>query len=105
LERSARISKDLEWFKEQGIAIPEPSPLGSTYATYLTELADSNAPAFLSHYYNIYFAHITGGVAVGNKVTHSSHPIKSPLPLLFDFSVHDIANTLKYTYCSYTFLI
>lgn len=68
LERSASISKDLEWFREQGIAIPEPSTSGSTYAAYLTELAESNAPAFLSHYYNIYFAHITGGVAIGNKI-------------------------------------
>ncbi|KAG2551461.1 hypothetical protein PVAP13_9KG398200 [Panicum virgatum] len=71
LERSARISKDLEWFNEQGIAIPEPSTLGTTYATYLTELAESNAPGFLSHYYNIYFAHITGGVAVGKKQENS----------------------------------
>ncbi|RCV44471.1 hypothetical protein SETIT_9G376100v2 [Setaria italica] len=68
LERSASISKDLEWFREQGVEIPEPSTLGSTYATYLTELAESNAPAFLSHYYNIYFAHVTGGVAIGNKI-------------------------------------
>ncbi|CAD6203929.1 unnamed protein product [Miscanthus lutarioriparius] len=68
LERSASISKDLEWFRKQGIAIPEPSTSGLTYAGYLTELAESNAPAFLSHYYNIYFAHITGGVAIGNKI-------------------------------------
>ncbi|KAL5219529.1 hypothetical protein ABZP36_020213 [Zizania latifolia] len=68
LERSARIAKDLEWFREQGIAIPEPSTSGSTYATYLSELAESNAPAFLSHYYNIYFAHTTGGVAIGDKI-------------------------------------
>lgn len=68
LERSASISKDLEWFRKQGIAIPEPSTSGSTYAAYLTELAESNAPAFLSHYYNIYFAHITGGVTIGNKI-------------------------------------
>nr|AVY91856.1 heme oxygenase 2 [Saccharum hybrid cultivar SP80-3280] len=68
LERSASISKDLEWFRKQGIAIPEPSTSGSTYAAYLTELAERNAPAFLSHYYNIYFAHITGGVAIGNKI-------------------------------------
>ncbi|KAL6593711.1 hypothetical protein ACP70R_048612 [Stipagrostis hirtigluma subsp. patula] len=69
LERSDSIAKDLEWFREQGIAIPEPSTLGTTYAAYLTELAESNAPAFLSHYYNIYFAHITGGVAIGNKIS------------------------------------
>ncbi|TVU46706.1 hypothetical protein EJB05_06257, partial [Eragrostis curvula] len=69
LERSESIAKDLEWFREQGIAIPEPSPSGTTYAAYLTELAESNAPAFLSHYYNIYFAHTTGGVAIGNKIS------------------------------------
>ncbi|XP_062211462.1 probable inactive heme oxygenase 2, chloroplastic [Phragmites australis] len=68
LERSDSIAKDLEWFREQGIAIPEPSTSGSTYAAYLTELAESNAPAFLSHYYNIYFAHTTGGMAIGNKI-------------------------------------
>ena len=95
MERSARISKDLEWFNEQGIAIPEPSTLGSTYATYLTELAESNAPGFLSHYYNIYFAHITGGVAVGNKVTHCLRLINSPLLLLFNFNV-------IYPHCQYT---
>ncbi|GJN40711.1 hypothetical protein PR202_gn00004 [Eleusine coracana subsp. coracana] len=69
LERSESIAKDLEWFREQGIAIPEPSPSGLAYAAYLTELAESNAPAFLSHYYNIYFAHITGGVAIGSKIS------------------------------------
>uniref|UniRef100_A0A0D9VUV5 Heme oxygenase (biliverdin-producing) n=1 Tax=Leersia perrieri TaxID=77586 RepID=A0A0D9VUV5_9ORYZ len=70
LERSARIAKDLEWFRMQGISIPEPSTAGSTYATYLTELAESNPPAFLSHYYNIYFAHTTGGMAIGNKISN-----------------------------------
>lgn len=68
LERSASITKDLEWFREQGIEIPEPSTSGSTYAAYLVELAESNAPAFLSHYYNIYFAHTTGGLAIGHKI-------------------------------------
>jgi len=87
LERSASISKDLEWFRKQGIAIPEPSTSGSTYAAYLTELAESNAPAFLSHYYNIYFAHITGGVAIGNKVTHCLYLIRSSVLLLFKFNV------------------
>lgn len=68
LERSASIEKDLEWFREQGIEIPEPSTSGSTYAAYLSELAGSSAPAFLSHYYNIYFSHTTGGMAIGNKI-------------------------------------
>uniref|UniRef100_A0ACD5X1E6 Uncharacterized protein n=1 Tax=Avena sativa TaxID=4498 RepID=A0ACD5X1E6_AVESA len=68
LERSASIEKDLEWFREQGIEVPEPSTSGSTYAAYLSELARSNAPAFLSHYYNIYFSHTTGGLAIGKKI-------------------------------------
>ncbi|XP_047086938.1 probable inactive heme oxygenase 2, chloroplastic [Lolium rigidum] len=68
LERSASIEKDLEWFREQGFEIPEPSTHGSTYASYLSELAGSNAPAFLSHYYNIYFSHTTGGLAIGKKI-------------------------------------
>uniref|UniRef100_A0ACD5XL62 Uncharacterized protein n=1 Tax=Avena sativa TaxID=4498 RepID=A0ACD5XL62_AVESA len=68
LERSASIEKDLEWFRKQGIEIPEPSTSGSTYAAYLSELAGSNAPAFLSHYYNIYFSHTTGGLAIGKKI-------------------------------------
>ncbi|CAM0873523.1 unnamed protein product [Alopecurus aequalis] len=68
LERSASIEKDLEWFREQGIEIPEPTTYGSTYAAYLSELAGSNAPAFLSHYYNIYFSHTTGGLEIGKKI-------------------------------------
>uniref|UniRef100_A0ACD5YEZ6 Uncharacterized protein n=1 Tax=Avena sativa TaxID=4498 RepID=A0ACD5YEZ6_AVESA len=68
LERSASIEKDLEWFRKQGIEIPEPSTSGSTYAAYLSELAGNNAPAFLSHYYNIYFSHTTGGLAIGKKI-------------------------------------
>ncbi|OAY66045.1 putative inactive heme oxygenase 2, chloroplastic, partial [Ananas comosus] len=68
LERSASISKDLEWFKEQNIAIPEPSSPGITYADYLNELAESSAPSFLCHFYNIYFAHINGGIPIGRKV-------------------------------------
>ncbi|KAI4996980.1 probable inactive heme oxygenase 2, chloroplastic [Hordeum vulgare subsp. vulgare] len=67
MERAASIEKDLEWFREQAIEIPEPSTFGSTYAAYLSELAGRSAPAFLSHYYNIYFSHTTGGLAIGKK--------------------------------------
>ena len=68
LERSASISKDLEWFKQRGIDIPQPSSPGIIYATYLTELAEKSAPSFLCHLYNIYFAHISGGQAIGKQV-------------------------------------
>lgn len=89
LERSESIAKDLEWFREKGIQIPEASTSGLAYAAYLTELAESNAPAFLSHYYNIYFAHTTGGVAIGSKVTPCPDRIQSPLPSLFNYHICD----------------
>ena len=34
----------------------------------LQELASSAPPAFLCHYYNIYFAHTAGGRMIGTKV-------------------------------------
>ncbi|XP_008795147.2 probable inactive heme oxygenase 2, chloroplastic [Phoenix dactylifera] len=68
LERSASLSKDLEWFRQQDIVIPEPSSPGTTYSTYLKELAERSAPSFLCHLYNIYFAHISGGQVIGKKV-------------------------------------
>ncbi|XP_010916650.1 probable inactive heme oxygenase 2, chloroplastic [Elaeis guineensis] len=68
LERSASLSKDLEWFRQQDLVIPEPSAPGITYSTYLKELAERSAPSFLCHLYNIYFAHISGGQEIGKKV-------------------------------------
>jgi hypothetical protein len=57
----------------------QPSTHGSTYAAYLSELAGSNAPAFLSHYYNIYSSHTTGGLAIGKKVNIINSSITKPL--------------------------
>ncbi|CAL0327783.1 unnamed protein product [Lupinus luteus] len=68
LERSASLAKDLEWFKEQGHTIPEPSSPGLTYAQYLTELSEKDPQAFICHFYNIYFAHSAGGRMIGKKV-------------------------------------
>ncbi|CAB4288615.1 unnamed protein product [Prunus armeniaca] len=68
LERSAKLAKDLEWFKEQGHVIPEPSAPGVTYAEYLKELSEKDPQAFLCHFYNIYFAHSAGGRMIGKKV-------------------------------------
>ncbi|XP_065850549.1 heme oxygenase 1, chloroplastic [Euphorbia lathyris] len=68
LERSEKLAKDLEWFKEQGYTIPEPSVPGLTYAQYLNELADKDPQAFICHFYNIYFAHSAGGRMIGRKV-------------------------------------
>ncbi|CDP10409.1 unnamed protein product [Coffea canephora] len=68
LERSERLAKDLEWFKEQGHAIPEPSTPGVEYARYLEELSEKDPQAFICHFYNIYFAHTAGGRMIGKKV-------------------------------------
>ncbi|OIV96176.1 hypothetical protein TanjilG_14853 [Lupinus angustifolius] len=68
LERSTTLEKDLQWFKEQGHAIPEPSSPGLAYAQYLTELSQKDPQAFICHFYNIYFAHSAGGRMIGKKV-------------------------------------
>ncbi|KAL5777838.1 hypothetical protein ACOSP7_010764 [Xanthoceras sorbifolium] len=69
LERAGGISKDLEWFSEQGIVIPDPSTPGVSYAKYLEEIAEKSAPLFLSHFYNIYFSHIAGGLVIAKRVS------------------------------------
>lgn len=68
LERSESLAKDLEWFKQQGYPIPEPSAPGATYASYLEELAQKDPQAFICHFYNVYFAHSAGGRMIGKKV-------------------------------------
>ncbi|KAL5061231.1 hypothetical protein RYX36_032835, partial [Vicia faba] len=69
LERSEGILKDLEWLKEEGVEIPNPSSRGIIYAKYLEELAETSAPLFLSHFYNIHFSHITGGQVITKQVS------------------------------------
>ncbi|KAK8647145.1 hypothetical protein V6N13_120900 [Hibiscus sabdariffa] len=68
LERSACLSKDLEWFSQRDFVVPEPSNPGVLYVTYLEELAEKSAPLFLSHFYNIYFSHIAGGQVIARKI-------------------------------------
>ncbi|XP_077220149.1 heme oxygenase 1, chloroplastic-like [Tasmannia lanceolata] len=69
LERSEKLAKDLDWFKEQGHAIPEPSSPGISYAHYLNELSEKDPQAFICHFYNIYFAHSAGGRMIGKNVS------------------------------------
>ncbi|CAN6882022.1 hypothetical protein Bca4012_071961 [Brassica carinata] len=68
LERSEKLAIDLEWFKEQGYEIPEPTAPGKTYSQYLKDLAEKDPQAFICHFYNIYFAHGAGGRMIGRKV-------------------------------------
>ncbi|KAF3660373.1 Heme oxygenase 1, chloroplastic [Capsicum annuum] len=68
LERSEVLAKDLEWFRQQGHAIPEPSTPGVSYARYLEELSEKDPAAFIFHFYNTYFAHSARGRMIGRKV-------------------------------------
>ncbi|PKI79567.1 hypothetical protein CRG98_000042 [Punica granatum] len=68
LERSENLAKDLEWFKDQGHNIPEPSDPGVCYAGFLEDLSEKDPQAFICHFYNIYFAHSAGGRMIGKKV-------------------------------------
>ncbi|KAK2992302.1 hypothetical protein RJ640_020295 [Escallonia rubra] len=74
LERSAGLSKDLEWFREQNIEIPECSSPGVTYVSYLEKIAETSPPLFLCHFYNIYFSHIAGGQVIAKQVHHRLSP-------------------------------
>lgn len=70
LERCESLERDLEWFRTtQGLAIPEPSQVGVSYAKYLEEEAKENAALFLSHFYSIYFSHIAGGQVIIKRVS------------------------------------
>ncbi|KAI3919339.1 hypothetical protein MKX01_038968 [Papaver californicum] len=70
LERSEGLRKDLEWFQQQyNIEIPPPSNPGVSYAEYLEDLAEKSPPLFLCHFYNIYFAHISGGQVISKQVS------------------------------------
>lgn len=62
------MAKDLEWFKEQGHAIPEPLSPGLDYSLYIEELSKNDPQAFICHFYNTYFAHTAGGRMIGRKV-------------------------------------
>ncbi|CAI9780419.1 unnamed protein product [Fraxinus pennsylvanica] len=68
LERSKGLAKDLEWFKLQGYAIPQPSSLGVSYAQYLEELSRKDPQALICHFYTRYFGHAAGGRLMGTKV-------------------------------------
>ncbi|KAL2943478.1 putative inactive heme oxygenase 2 chloroplastic [Bienertia sinuspersici] len=68
LERSGNLARDLGWFSQEGMAIPEPSNPGVSYASYLKEIAEKSGPLFLSHFYNVYFSHIAGGQVIAKQV-------------------------------------
>ncbi|KAL3680858.1 hypothetical protein R1sor_023814 [Riccia sorocarpa] len=71
LERSAALAKDLDWLKSQGHEIPAPAEEGTSYAELLKNLSETDPPAFICHFYNVYFAHSAGGRMIGRKVCES----------------------------------
>ena len=78
LERAAALAQDCEWVMSEYGLQTTCSPAGCTacggcspglaYGTQLEKLAAENVPAFICHYYNIYFAHTAGGMMIGKKV-------------------------------------
>ncbi|KAG2277045.1 hypothetical protein Bca52824_059600 [Brassica carinata] len=69
LERANNLAKDLEWFKEQGYELSEPKAHCKTYSLYLKDIAENDPPAFICHFYNIYFGHSAGGGRmIGSKL-------------------------------------
>lgn len=71
LERVAPLKKDLEWFKATYDMEPSATSggVGEEYATLLKDLAKSNPPALICHFYNVYFAHSAGGRMIGTKMS------------------------------------
>lgn len=72
LERGAALEQDITWMTTTfGVPRPtvDPEGPGNTYASLLRDLAVSDPPAFICHYYNIYFAHSAGGRMIGSKLS------------------------------------
>eukprot|EP00983_Pelagomonas_calceolata_P082814 1156024-Pelagomonas_calceolata.AAC.3 len=42
---------------------------GMTYARKVADLAATDPPTFICHYYNFYFAHTAGGRMIGSKMS------------------------------------
>lgn len=95
LERTESLSKDLLWLSnQQHIVIPEPSSPGVNYVKYLEELAERSAPLFLSHFYNIYFSHISGGQVIARQASYSTLICFLWLLISF-FTAHNSVNNVK----------
>jgi len=73
LERGTALAEDIDWFRTTYDMIPssnEASP-GDEYVGLLEDLSREDPPAFICHYYNVYFAHTAGGLMIGRKMSES----------------------------------
>ncbi|KAF5828604.1 heme oxygenase 1 [Dunaliella salina] len=72
LERAGPLAEDIAWVSStyglQPPAVTEDGP-GMTYARKVAELATTDPPTFICHYYNFYFAHTAGGRMIGKKMS------------------------------------
>ena len=69
LERSAALREDLEFLaKTYSMTVPPPGPHGPGYSAHLRDLAATNMPKFICHYYNHMFAHTAGGRMIGKSM-------------------------------------
>ena len=74
LERAAALRADIAWFANTyGLTPPTLAPDGPglTYASLVKQLAATDPPAFICHFYNTYFAHTAGGRMIGTKLSSS----------------------------------
>ncbi|KAK8550201.1 hypothetical protein V6N13_118722 [Hibiscus sabdariffa] len=95
LERSEKLARDLEWFREKGYAIGEPSAPGVTYAHYLKQLSNKDPQAFICHFYNVYFANSAGGRIISKKVTREILDNKELEFYKYDADLSQLLQTMR----------
>jgi hypothetical protein len=73
LERSEAYQDDIEWLLnyDNSLTLPSCGTAGLTYSTFIDKLfhEKENFPKFICHFYNYYFAHISGGRYIGSKLS------------------------------------
>jgi len=72
LERVQALKDDLQWITNSynpSLSIPPVGEPGSSYSSFLMNIAKESIPKFLCHYYNYYFAHTAGGMMIGRKMS------------------------------------
>ncbi|KAK8501341.1 hypothetical protein V6N13_027039 [Hibiscus sabdariffa] len=95
LERSEKLAMDLEWFRQKGYAVGEPSAPGVTYAHYLKQLSDHDPQAFICHFYNVYFANSAGGRIISNKITREILDNKELEFYKYDADLSQLLQTMR----------
>lgn len=72
LERAAALREDIKWICEEydtSVTRPEVGEAGKAYASFLKDIIKESVPKFMCHFYNHYFAHTAGGIAIGKRMS------------------------------------